>query len=167
VHFIMYSISLTPTSTPSSIKTRGRARSSTVKTKSVTSLPAYSESATSLPLPPLHIHPIDLDQSEDEPSTSSSHPCLAGKEAEPTETALSSRPHSPSSDTSSTTTFTFEDPEARLDRLLAKSSAALATAQALLGATLHVRGSLVSGIGEGGKEGDDALERVETESRLR
>ena len=59
-----------------------------------------------------------------------------------------------------------DGPETQLDRLLQRSSSALATAQSLLSGTLGGRGGLLDQE-ERGREGEDALRRVEVETRLR
>ena len=60
----------------------------------------------------------------------------------------------------------FESPVTQLDRLLLRSSSALATAQTLLSGTLTARGSLLD-LDERGREGGDSLSRIDVETRLR
>lgn len=60
----------------------------------------------------------------------------------------------------------YESPASQLDRLLLKSSTALATSQALLSGVLTSRGSLLD-LDEKGRQGDDSLSRTEVETRLR
>lgn len=58
----------------------------------------------------------------------------------------------------------WEDPDVRLDRMLLKSSSALATAQVLLSGSLGVRGALYAW-NERDAEGTDTMSRIEIETR--
>lgn len=133
--------------TSSPVSTVHRRKHPSAQKASVSSLPAYNELFTGAPPPPSSSGGGDLDNSDQTKA--------AAKDDNIAAVAANSSPEP-----------LWEDPDETLDRLLLRSSAALATAQALLSGTLTARGA-VAAVGQGARDGEDVLARIETETRCR